>query len=82
MNIAAFENEPDAEATATVLRENGYDAQVVLKGGEEYEERMHDFFQGKPVAFEAHALVLSDADDDIFMRNVQRHYGHIIRGEA
>ena len=80
--MAAFESEPDAEATAIVLRENGFDAEVLKRGAEDYEERTRDFFQGRPHEFAEHAILVSNADRDTFMRNVQRHYGTVIRGEA
>lgn len=80
MPIAAFESEPQASAAATVLRELGYNAEVVVRGANTFQARTHDFFEGKPPPFEPHAvLVSSDADPDRFLRAVQRHYGIVLR---
>jgi hypothetical protein len=82
MRVAAFENEPDAAATATHLREQGYDAEVIVKENSDYDERMRAFFSGKPVPYEHHALLLSEADAEPFDRAVLRHYGQVIRGDV
>ena len=76
MLAALFENEPQASAAATVLRELGFDSEVILRGANTFfEERTRDFFTGKPPSFEPHALLLSaNADDERFARTVQRHY--------
>ncbi|HEY1882034.1 MAG TPA: hypothetical protein VGG51_03205 [Candidatus Cybelea sp.] len=79
MLAALFENEPQASAAATVLRELGFDSEVILRGANTFEERTRDFFAGKPPSFEPHALLLSaNADDERFARTVQRHYGILI----
>jgi hypothetical protein len=67
--IAAFESEPEASAAGTVLRELGFDADVIVRGVNTFEERTHDFFAGKPVPFEPHAV------------KVQRHYGVVLEPE-
>jgi hypothetical protein len=80
MPAALFENEPQASAAATVLRELGFDSEVILRGANTFDERTRDFFAGKPPAFELHALLLStDADDERFARTVARHYGIVIQ---
>ncbi|MBV8489360.1 MAG: hypothetical protein JO199_02430 [Candidatus Eremiobacteraeota bacterium] len=81
MRYAAFENEPDAEATAIVLRENGYNATVLMGDEGGFERRTREFFQGKEQPYETHAVVASDADEDVFARNVVRHKGTVIRGQ-
>jgi hypothetical protein len=86
MLTAVFENEPDAEATAIVLRNQGFEAQVQLKNqdGEHYGDRMRDFFSGRGQPFEAHAVLTSDAGNDAFAHEVVAHHGHVIddgRGE-
>ncbi len=79
MPLAAFESEPQASAAATVLRELGFDSEVVLRGSNTFEARTHDFFEGKTPPFEPHALLVSqDADEERFLRTVQRHYGIVI----
>ena len=79
MPIAAFESEPQASAAATVLRELGFDSQVVVRGADTFEERTRSFFEGRPPPFEPHALLVSEeADGDRFLRTVQRHYGVVI----
>jgi hypothetical protein len=82
MRIAAFENEPEAAATATMLRERGYGTKVVTRKDEAYTESLRDFFHGKPRTYEPRAFVISgDAEYEPFMRAAQRHYGFVIRGE-
>jgi hypothetical protein len=79
MPIAAFESEPQASAAATVLRELGFDSEVIVRGANTFEERTHDFFGGKSSPFEPHALLISEeADDETFLRTVQRHYGTVV----
>jgi len=79
MPIAAFESEPQASAAATVLRELGFESQVVVRGANTFEERTRDFFEGKAPPFEPHALLVSeDAAEEPFLRTVQRHYGVVI----
>lgn len=79
-HIATFEEEPDAEATATALREQGHECQVVTKSDKSYDERMRDFFSGKPHPFETHALLITDdVEDAAFAREVRLHYGQIVR---
>jgi len=83
MRIAAFENEPEASAAATILREQGYNSRVVTRRSEAYEDRLRDFFRGKQRTFEPAALVISDdAEFESFARVAQRHYGFLIRGQA
>ena len=83
MRIAAFENEPEAAATATYLREHGYDTEMVTRETDEYADNVKDFFKGKERTFEPHAFVISgDAEYEPFMRAAQRHYGFVIRGET
>jgi hypothetical protein len=86
MLTAVFENEPDAEATAIVLRNQGFDARVKLthQDGEKYGDRMRDFFSGREHPFQVHAVLTSDAGGDEFAREVAAHHGHVIddgRGE-
>lgn len=83
MRIAAFEHEPEAAATAIMLRERGYDSKVVTTDTEAYEKNLRDFFKGKERTFEPHAFVISgDAEYEPFMEAAQRHYGFVIRGET
>jgi signal recognition particle subunit SEC65 len=73
---AAFESEPQASAAATTLRELGFTAEVYVHGANDFEERTRSFFSGNPAPFEAKALLVSnDADEERFLRTVQRHYG-------
>lgn len=83
MRIAAFENEPEAAATATMLRERGYDTQIVTRDDGAYEDSLRDFFHGKPRTYKPHAFVISgDADYEPFKMAAQRHYGFVIRGST
>jgi hypothetical protein len=77
--IAAFESEPQASAAATVLRELGFDSQVIVRGANTFEERTRDFSEGRTPPFEPHALLVSeDADEGRFLTTVQRHYGVVV----
>lgn len=79
MPQAAFENEPQAGAAATTLRELGFTAEVTSRaGGDSFDERMRSFFAGNAPPFEAHALLSSDADVERFAHIVQKHYGFIV----
>ena len=79
MATAVFESEPQASAAAIVLRELGFQAQVVVPGGNDFEERARAFLSGNPAPFQANALLRSDdADSERFLRTVQRHYGMVI----
>jgi hypothetical protein len=83
MRIAAFENEPEAEATARMLRERGYDSKVVIREEQAYAQTSKEFFAGKPRTYEPHAFVISEnADFKPFQRAANRHYGFVIRGET
>lgn len=83
MRIAAFENEPEAAATATMLRERGYDSEIVTRDNEAYEDSLRDFFHGKPRTYKPRAFVISgDAEYEPFRTAAQRNYGFVIRGET
>lgn len=83
MRIAAFENEPEAAATATMLRERGYDTKVVTRENKAYKESLRDFFRGKPRTYEPRAFVISgNAEYEPFKTAAQRNYGFVIRGET
>jgi hypothetical protein len=80
MLTAAFENEPDAEATAIVLKNQGFTADVKLvhQEDESYGDRMRNFFSGREHPFQVHAVLTSDAGTDAFAREVTAHHGHVI----
>jgi hypothetical protein len=78
MPKAVFEHEPDAESTATVLRELGYDSQVLEHSDESYDDRMRAFFSGRERPFEVHAILTSDASADTFAREVAAHHGRVV----
>lgn len=83
MRIAAFEREPEAAATATMLRERGYDTKVVTRRDEAYGKSLREFFHGKTRTFEPHAFVISgNAEYEPFKTAAQRNYGFVIRGET
>jgi hypothetical protein len=83
---AVFEHEPDAQAAAIVLQNQGYDAHVELVHQDDanYGDRMRDFFSGREHPFVVHAVLTSDARNDEFEREVIAHHGHVVddgRGE-
>lgn len=81
MPAAAFESEPQAWAAATALREMGFNADVHVRGANDFEERTRSLLSGNPTPFEAKALVVSsDVDQERFLRTVQRHYGVLVAG--
>lgn len=80
MATAAFESEPQASAAAIILRELGFNADVYVRDGADFERRAREFFAGNPPAFEPKAILVSDdVDRDRFIRTVQRHYGVVVR---
>lgn len=82
MPAAIFESEPQASAAAGILRELGFDSQVVVRGADDYEERARAFLTGNPPPFEPNAVLFSnDADQERFVRTVQRHYGFVVPGK-
>jgi hypothetical protein len=78
MPKAVFEHEPDAESTAIVLRELGFDGRVIEHSDESYDDRMRAFFSGRERPFEVHAILASDAHPDTFAREVAAHHGHVV----
>jgi hypothetical protein len=81
MRSAAFESEPQASAAAGVLRELGFHADVYVRGANDFDERARSFLSGNPVPFETNAVLVSDdADQERFLRTVQRHYGIVSPG--
>jgi hypothetical protein len=82
MPAAAFESEPQASAAATVLKELGFNSEVFVRGANDFDERTRSFLSGNAPPFETNAvLVSSDADDERFLRTVQRHYGIVVRND-
>jgi hypothetical protein len=81
MRIAAFENEPEAAATATTLRDQGYDSKLIFRDDRAYARTLKEYFAGKSQTYEPFAFVISDdAEFEPFMRIANRHYGFVIRG--
>ncbi len=79
MAAAVFESEPQASAAAIVLRELGFDADVYVRGADNFEERARAFLTGNPAPFEANAILVSNtADQERFLRTIQRHYGIVV----
>lgn len=80
MATAAFESEPQASAAAIIFRELGFNADVYVRDGDDFEERAREFISGNPPPFEPKAILVStDVDRDRFIRTVQRHYGVVVR---
>ena len=80
-HVAVFEDGTQAEETARVLREQGYDADVATQGSESYGAATARFFLDGDTDFHARAMVMSaDADATSFDNAVTRHYGRVIRG--
>jgi hypothetical protein len=80
MPRAAFEDEPQASAAGSALRDLGFSVEITTSAGNDsFEERARGFLAGKVPSFEVHAMLASDdADVDAFARIVQRHHGIII----
>jgi hypothetical protein len=82
MRIAAFENEPEAAATARILQQRGYDSRVVIREEKTYEKTLKDFFAGRPHSYEPYAFVISeDAEFAPFARAANHNYGFVVRDE-
>ena len=62
-----------------MLRELGFNADVYVRGGSDFDERTREFFAGNPPPAQPNALLVSsDADGERFLRTVQRHYGNVL----
>ncbi len=77
-NVAVFEDGIQAEETARVLREQGYDASVAMEG-DAYGAVARRFVEGD-MSFKPVAVVTSNADGTSFDHAVQIHHGRVITG--
>ena len=75
MRVAYFEDEPDAEAAASMLRELGFTATVHSCTSETYSDMLKKFFRGEIGLYEKDAVLESDAAADSFETIVVRHHG-------
>jgi hypothetical protein len=78
MRVAAFKAEPDAVETAFVLRDHGYEAELIGVDGESSPSRVVDLPEAIAGAKWAKAFVLSNCDSEYFREVVIRHYGTVI----
>ncbi len=81
--LAIFEDEPQAEQAATMLREQGFQAEVMPVSSESYGEAIKRFFRGETHGFNGTTLVVSeDAEEEPFDNAVVKQYGRVITGTA
>jgi hypothetical protein len=81
MPIAYFEDEPDAEAAASMLKELGFTATVHSCTTEKYSDMVKKFFRGEIGLYEKDAVLESDdAAPDSFETIVIRHHGRPAQG--
>jgi outer membrane PBP1 activator LpoA protein len=79
--LAIFEDEPQAQQAATMLREQGFQADVLATSTEAYGEAIKRFFRGETHGFNGTTLLSSeDAEEEPFDNAVTKQYGRVITG--
>lgn len=81
--VGIFEDEPQAQQAATMLREQGFQADVISATSESYGEGIKRFFRGETHGFNGTILVTSeDAGEEQFDNAVVKQYGRVITDTA
>lgn len=78
MKVAAFRDKPDAKIAATILREHGYETELIGVEGETSPSRLADLPEPVINAKWANAFVLSNADSEHFREVVVSHRGTVV----
>jgi hypothetical protein len=78
MRVAAFKEEPDARKTAMILREHGYETELIGVEGEDSPNRIVDLPEPVLNAKWAQAFVLSNCDSEHFQEVVVNNYGRVL----
>ena len=78
MKVAAFKEKPDATEVASILREHGYETEIIGVEGEASPSRLTDLPEPVINAKWANAFVLSNADAEHFREVVVSHRGTVV----
>ena len=78
MRVAGFKEKPNAQETATILRDHGYVAELIGVEGEASPSRIGDLPDSVTEARWAEAFVLSNCDSEYFREVVTSHRGQVI----
>jgi hypothetical protein len=78
MRVAGFREKSNAKAAATVLREQGYETEIIGVEGEASPSRLGDLPEPVLNARWAQAFVLSTCDSEHFREIVANHLGTVV----
>lgn len=78
MKVAGFKEQANAIAAAAVLRDHGYQAELIGIDGELSPSRLADLPESVLEARWAKALLLSNCDGEHFSKIVTNHYGIVL----
>lgn len=78
MRVAGFKNKPNAVAAASLLREHGYEAELIGIEGESSPSRVADLPEAISDARWASAFLLSNCDSEYFKQIVVNNFGIVI----
>lgn len=78
MKVAGFKKRPDALAAADILREQGYDTEIIGIEGEQSSSKLSDLPEPALSARWANAFVLSNCDSDHFQKIVVNNHGMVV----
>lgn len=78
MKVAGFKERPDALAAADILREQGYDTEIIGVDGETSMNKLSDLPEPALTARWANAFVLSNCDSEHFRQIVVNHRGIVV----
>jgi hypothetical protein len=78
MKVAGFKERPDALAAADILREQGYDTEIIGIEGERSISKMSDLPEPALGARWANAFVVSNCDSEHFREIVVNNHGMVV----
>lgn len=78
MRVAGFKEKPNAVEAALVLRDHGYEAELIGIEGESSPSRMADLPEAVMDARWANAFVISNCDSEYFRQVVSNNFGVVI----
>lgn len=78
MRVAGFVDKPNAQAAARILREHGYEAELIGVDGESSPSRLADLPEPVLNARWANALLLSNSDSEYFAKIVLDNFGTVL----
>lgn len=78
MRVAAFREHPHATQVATILKEQGYDIELVELGGTDPDPRARDLCEAMREAAWARAFLISNCELDHFETLVKENFGDVV----